>query len=270
MSNSPVKFIGTIAKTAGQLGLDTSGVFNSQQTQSPSDNAFMRARLMKRQTIQNALGKRGGGQRGRGALDALFNRGARGERRRQRMLAAGAAPSIAEQDAMPLAANSQATGVLQSSIRRPNPNETPAQNEVGLIPENRLAVRDTGAVFGKTEVAPANNDPYGTSSGYSGVSKRQQEMEAQFDKYKRLYTGGNFNVRQNNLRRGFANAGQFVARANPDGYDRGAYQQNTISFYDRLGRDALSRGGTNLQNLQGAGNTNTNYANLFASNANLL
>ena len=242
--------------------------------QSPSDNSFARAREMRRQSIQAALGATGlmGTARrmsSRAALDALFNRGARAERRRQRMLAAGAAPSISEQNAMPAtaAATSQVTGVLPSSIKRPNPNDVPTQNNVNLIPENRLAVRDTGAVFGKTEVAPSN-DPYGRS--YFGPTRQQQEMDAQFDRYRRLYTGGNFNVRQNNLRRGFANAGQFVARANPEGYDRGANRQNNISFYDRLGRDALARGGTNLQVLQGAGNTNTNYANLFASNANLL
>ena len=71
--------------------------------QSPEDNSFTRARAMRRQRIQDALGMAGrmtatGRRKGRrGALDALFNRGARAERRRQRMLAAGAAPSSAEQ-----------------------------------------------------------------------------------------------------------------------------------------------------------------------------
>ena len=264
--------------TGGMIGgaLASRGIQSVvSKLQSPEDNSFTRARAMRRRSIQAALGMAGrmtatGRRKGRmGSLDALFNRGARAERRRQRMLAAGAAPSISEQDAMPATATatSQVTGVLPSSIKRPNPNDVPTQNDVNLIPENRLAVRDTGAVFGKTEVAPSN-DPYGRS--YFGPTRQQQEMDAQFDRYRRLYTGGNFNVRQNNLRRGFADAGQFVARANPEGYDRGANRQNNISFYDRLGRDALARGGTNLQVLQGAGNTNTNYANLFASNANLL
>lgn len=98
-------------------GLDTSGIYNSgsdagalaSNLQTPGDNSFTKARAMRRQRIQDALGL-GRGKRSRGALDALFNRGARGERRRQRMLAAGAAPSIAEQEG-----TSEVSGMMEGA-----------------------------------------------------------------------------------------------------------------------------------------------------------
>ena len=99
---------------------------------------------MRRQSIQAALGMAGimSGRKGRrGALDALFNRGARGERRRQRMLAAGAAPSIAEQEG-----TAQASGVMESSIGaagepQQNPNSfSQPQTDLSLM-DPRIASR---------------------------------------------------------------------------------------------------------------------------------
>lgn len=107
MSNTPLKFIGNIS---GALAGAATNVMSN--VQSPSDNSFTRARAMRRQKIQDALGKRGGigvsyAQR---KIDFLFNRGAKGERNRQRMLAAGAAPSIAEQEG-----TSQVSGIMEGA-----------------------------------------------------------------------------------------------------------------------------------------------------------
>ena len=145
MSNSPVKFIGVTAQSVGQLGLKQA-MFNAQNDRSLSNNAFARARAMRLQRIQDGLSPRT--RRGRGAVDSLFNRGARAERTRQRMLAAGAAPSIAEGDigtsqVSGIMEGAQASGGLIGAASSAAAAQQPIASET-LAPADRKAAFDAG------------------------------------------------------------------------------------------------------------------------------
>ncbi len=183
-------------------GLDTSGIYNSVSSvgaltsnlQTPGDNSFTRARAMRRQRIQDALGL-GKGKRGRGALDALFNRGARGERRRQRMLAAGAAPSIAEQEGTSevsgMMEGAQASGGVigaasSAAAVQPQQNLNNLSQDFSL-PQTDLSLMDPRVAYRtpkpRPQLRPQATYDYATGGRASFVNPFQQNPY-------RMFTGG--------------------------------------------------------------------------------
>ena len=232
-----------------------------------SNDAFTQARLMRRQRIQDALGKtvRRGSSSAQRKFDSLFNRGARGERNRQRMLAAGAAPSIAEGEmgtsqVSGIMEGAQASGGLIGAASSAAAAQQPVQSE-SLAPADRKAAFDAGirtvdpmagmTVFGanQTKVDAMNNkgfDPYNTFDDDSTAQDRA--IKEQTRKYNLLRAGLTPRTMGSSIDDAFTQAGgtlNYEARQTP-----------TRDFdYSTLGYQMSN---------------NQNFAQLFAGNTSAL
>ena len=182
-----------------------------------SNDAFTQARLMRRQRIQDALGKtvRRGSSSAQRKFDSLFNRGARGERNRQRMLAAGAAPSIAEGEmgtsqVSGIMEGAQASGGLIGAASSAAAAQQPVQSE-SLAPADRKAAFDAGirtvdpmagmTVFGanQTKVDAMNNkgfDPYNTFDDDSTTVSDYDYLDEYYDEKRQDLDGRWYTRRQ--------------------------------------------------------------------------
>jgi hypothetical protein len=236
MSNTPLKFLSNIS---GALSGAVTNVMSN--VQSPSDNSFTRARAMRRQRIQDALGF-SRGKRGRGALDTLFNRGARGETRRQRMLAAGAAPSIAEQEG-----TSEVSGT--ASAQQPvQPEALAPADTQGAFDANLGLVRtaDPSMMFGanKAKLNAMNDlgrDPYNAFDDYRTAAQRSTAEQAKINNDLRYGRSGRLTG---------SSLDQAIMRSGTDlGYTPRQGMQERQYDYSKLGYEMSS---------------NANLANLFA------
>ncbi len=253
MSNTPLKFLGNIS---GALAGAATNVMSN--VQSPSDNSFTRARAARRQRIQDALGV-GKGRRSRGAFDALFNRGARGERRRQRMLAAGAAPSINEQEGTSglsgIMEGAQASGGVIGAASSAAAAQQPVQPEAlapadtqGAFDANLGLVRtaDPSMMFGanKAKLNAMNDlgrDPYNAFDDYRTAAQRSTAEQAEINNDLRYGRSGRLTG---------SSLDQAIMRSGTDlGYTPRQGMQERQYDYSKLGYEMSS---------------NANLANLFA------
>jgi len=236
MSNTPLKFLSNIS---GALSGAVTNVMSN--VQSPSDNSFTRARAMRRQRIQDALGF-SRGKRGRGALDTLFNRGARGETRRQRMLAAGAAPSIAEQEGtIEVSGTAAAQQPVQPEALAPADTQGAFDANLGLV---RTA--DPSMMFGanKAKLSAMNDlgrDPYNAFDDYRTAAQRSTAEQAKINNDLRYGRSGRLTG---------SSLDQAIMRSGTDlGYTPRQGMQERQYDYSKLGYEMSS---------------NANLANLFA------
>jgi len=225
------------------------------------NDAFMQARSTRGQRIRDAIRKRGG----KGGFYDLFNRRARGQSNRQRMLAAGAAPNIAEQNMgtsglSGIMQGAQVSGGLIGAASSAAAAQQPVQSE-SLAPADRKSAFDAGirtidpmagmTVFGANKAkADAMNDPgfdpYNTFDDDSTAQDRA--IKEQTRKYNLLRAGLTPRTMGSSIDDAFTQAGgtlNYEARQTP-----------TSDFdYSTLGYQMSN---------------NQNFAQLFAGNQSAL